>query len=138
MKTLIPIILFLALTGSATAQTVSFAWDPHPEAAALAGFKLYQSKTSMSYGATPVATFIGGTLATGTIAKPGLGKYFYVLTAYTVDVESDFSNEVSLVVKPKAPKLNSAQQVAQAIKDTTIKVAGLFKGKEKGLRVVKE
>jgi hypothetical protein len=122
----------------AMAQTVTFAWDPHPEAAQLTGFKLFQSKTSWTYGATPVATFTGGALTTGTIPKPGLGRYFYVLTAFTPDVESDFSNEVSLVVKPQKPNLKSAVQSAALLPvKGAVKFAGLFKGK-KNLRIIEE
>jgi hypothetical protein len=81
-------------------------------------------------------SFISGTLTTGSIAAlSSPGEYCCVLTAYMVDAESDVSNEVSLVIKPKAPKLNSVQQIALGVKNTVTKFAGLFRGK-KQLRII--
>jgi hypothetical protein len=114
MKIFLIVTLLLVFSIPALAQgTVNFAWDVHPEAAQLTGFKLYQSKVSGSYGLTPVATFSGGALVSGSIPKPGLGRYYYVLTAFNAEVESDVSNEVTLTIKPKAPKLNTATQVGR-------------------------
>ncbi|HOJ85210.1 MAG TPA: hypothetical protein PKY23_10955 [Bacillota bacterium] len=111
-----------------------FEWDQHPQASELDGFKLYQSKTSMGYPTAPVAIFTGGATTTGTIAAPqSPGRYFFVLTAFTGDVESDYSNEVSFVVKPNPPKLKSIKQVAEIIKNSISKLAGLF-GEKKTLR----
>ena len=42
--------------------------------------------------------------------------------------------EVSTVIKPKPPKLNTVQQVAHSIKDAVGKVAGVF-GNKKNLRI---
>lgn len=106
--------MFLCVPVMAQSETVTFAWDPHPEAAQLTGFHLFMTKNQGSYGSTPTATFLGGSLVTGSIAKPGVGKYCFVLTAYIDDVgtitESAYSNEVCAVLKPKPPKLNSAVQ----------------------------
>jgi hypothetical protein len=111
MKHLIWILILLLLPCAAFAQTVTFAWDPHEEAAQLTGFHLWQSKTAGG-PYSQIATFTPGSITTGNIPKPGLGKYYFVLTAYAPDVESDNSNEVNLVLKPKAPRLISVIQTA--------------------------
>lgn len=139
------VILWLLIATSVFAQTtqVTFAWDPDAEA--ITGFKLYQSKQSGNYTSTPVATFTPGTLVTGSIPKPtSFGRYYYVLTAYAVDTtvtpnvttESGYSNEVTLVVNPRPPKLNSA--ILAAIRAPIDLVKWVMKGnhQEKGLRVV--
>jgi hypothetical protein len=116
MRYTIALLALLCLSVPAVAQQVTFAWDAHPEAAQITGFKLYQAKSSGSYGATAAATFTGGDLTTGTIPQPALGRYYFVLTAFVDDpsgiLESPYSNEVTLVLKPKAPKLINAVQTA--------------------------
>lgn len=140
----ISICLLFSVSLFAQNGSISFAWDTHTEAAQITGFKLYQSKTSGSYTlGSPVATFVGGTLTTGTIPKPGLGKYFWVLTAYLTDgngtIESDFSNEVYLVIKPKPPKLNTVTQIALAPVKAITYMASIFKKRDvdKVLRIEK-
>lgn len=100
---------------SAFAQSITFQWDPHPQASEIQGFKLYASKQSGSY-TTPIATFQGGTLTTGTIPSGilGLGKQYFVLTAFVNDIESDRSNEVNTVIKPKAPNVTGVLMVAES------------------------
>ena len=129
MKSFVLVLLFMLIVVPCMAQSqVNFAWDPHSQAADITGFKLYLSKQSGVYPINPAATFVGGTLTTGSIPAPASpGKYFFTLTAYMPEAESDRSNEIFLVIKPKPPKLNTAQQVASAIKNGIIKFAGLFK-----------
>ncbi len=135
MRYLIAVGLLLIMISPAFSQNVQFAWDAHPEAAQIVGFHLWQSKTSGS-GYAQVATFTPGTLTTGVIPKPGLGRYYYVLTAYVTDAESDYSNEVSLVLKPQKPTLKSAIQTALLAPVRGIaKLAGLFT--HKNLKVKK-
>lgn len=146
---ILPIFLFITILSCAAplfAQgTITLAWDPDAES--ITGFKLYQSKTSGIYTAgTPVATFTPGTLTTGTIPKPtSFGKYFYVLTAYSLDttvtpnatMESGFSNEVSVLVTPKSPKLNTAILALLECPLKAIKWALGITPKGHGLRVLK-
>lgn len=144
---LFSIMLLVALPLMAQTGTVTFAWDSHPESAAIDGFKLYQTKQSMNYTTTPVATYTPGALTTGTIPKPtSFGRYYFVLTAFKTDtsvspsvlIESDYSNEVSLVVKPKAPVLKTAILTALMAPVKCIeKMAGLFGGGKKQLKIVK-
>jgi len=134
------VLILMALP--AMAQTINFAWDPHEEAAQITGFKLYQSKQSNSYTITPVATFTGGSLVTGSIPQPALGRYYYVLTAFKDDagyiLESSYSNEVTLVLKPKPPKLNSAIQViASTISKPFTYLAGLIRKDKRNLKIEK-
>jgi hypothetical protein len=110
-RIILALFAVITLVAVSNAQTVTFAWDAHEQAAELTGFKLYQAK-SAGGPYTNVGTFTPGALMTGTITRPGLGRYYYVLTAFTPEVESDNSNEVTLVVKPKAPRLINAIQTA--------------------------
>jgi len=137
MKTLLCTI-FMAITTCAMAQqNITLTWDPHPEAAQLLGFKLYQTKTPGAYTTTPVQTFTGGALTTGTTPKPGLGKWCWVLTAYVVDVESDNSNEVCTTLKPGKPNLKTAVLSAlfTPIKEGPIRLAFAIAGKKRGLHI---
>lgn len=137
MKHLLCLAVCLALLAvPAVAQNVNFAWDAHPEAAQLTGFKLYQAKTAGG-PYTSSATFTGGAAVTGSIAKPGLGRYYFVLTAFNAEVESDYSNEVSLVVKPQKPNLKSAVLSAMAKAANSLWAA--IAGKKKvNLRIVED
>jgi len=120
-------LMFIVLSVPCMAQTINFAWDPHTQAADLAGFKLYQGKTAGTYDQGLVATFTGGSLTTGSIPVPKPGRYYWVLTAFTPDsIESDFSNEVTMVVKPKPPKINSVTQIARGISKAATSVAKIF------------
>lgn len=137
MKHLMLVLFIVAIVAvPAMAQNVTFAWDPHNEAAQLTGFHLYQSKTAGG-PYTLSTTFNGGASVTGSIAKPGLGRYYFVLTAFNAEVESDYSNEVSLVVKPAKPNLKSVVLSALVkVKDTWW---AAFTGKKKdNLRIVEE
>jgi len=144
MKRFLLLATLMLFTVPAMAQ-VNLAWDPYSDAAAITGFKAYMSKTSMVYSPTPVATFIGGALVAGSVPKPtSFGRYYFVLIAYYTDpavpsvtYESDYSNEVSTVIKPKAPKLNTAQQVAQAVGKAVTKMAGVFKP-HKNLKIIED
>jgi len=131
---LILALLLFALPVSAQ-TTVTFEWDPHPQAADLLGFKLYQSKQTGTYPSAPVCTFVGGSLTTGQCAKPSSpGKWYWVLTAYVIDVESEYSNEVNLVIRPDKPHIRSV--IISALGRAITKAAGLFRG-GKNLKIVK-
>lgn len=124
------------------AQTITFAWDAHPEAAVIEGFRLYQAKQSGNYAQPPVGTFTGGALTTGTIPKPtSPGRYYWVLTAFMADpaggvLESTYSNEVTDVVKPKAP--TGFARVLGAVASVPATIGRAVKSvfvREKGLRL---
>jgi hypothetical protein len=137
---LVLILAMAVLCVPAFAQnTLTFAWDPHPQAIYLTGFNLYQTKTSGTYAGAPIATFTGGSTTTGTIQKPSSpGKWYWVLTAFMPDAESDYSNQVDTVIKPEKPNLRSVTLTAlKAPVEGIIKLAGLFHGK-KNLRIVKQ
>lgn len=133
MKHLTLLVLILCAIPAYAQQTVTFAWDPHEEAAQITGFKLYQTKQAGVYTQPAIATFTDGSVTTGTIPQPLLGRYYYVLTAFKDDsgyiLESDHSNEVSLVLKPKPPKFISAIQTAliKPIGKIYTMVAGIFR-----------
>lgn len=136
-KYMLSLALVLFFLPNLFAQTVVFTWDPHPESLQITGFKLYQTKNSGTYPDPAVATYIGGNLTTGTIPQPALGRYYFVLTAYKDDptagvLESGYSNEVSIVLKPKPPKLLGAVQTAfNAIKNSAIYVAEVMEIKKR-------
>lgn len=125
------------------AQTITFAWDAHPEAADITGFHLLQSKQSGVYNlAAPIATFVGGSLTTGQIPKPKPGRWYWVLTAYKDDggliIDSGFSNEVTEVIKPQAPT-GFVRSAASAIAFVPKKIGGAIKSvfvRDSGLRIV--
>lgn len=144
MKRFILFCLLALVASPAMAQTITFAWDAHEQAAVITGFKLYQSKQSGNYTAPAVATFTGGTLTTGTIPKPtSPGRYYWTLRAYMpdtatpgVDIESTDSNEVTDVVKPKAP--TGFSRVLGAVASVPATVGRAVKSvfvKERGLRI---
>lgn len=132
--------MFMLFGAGALAQTtVSLAWDPHPQAADLEGFKLYCGKANRAYGGV-CATYLGGSLTTGTVVIEKPGNTCMALTAYIADgTESDFSNEVCQVIKPKAPtglKSTLVQAAAKVVNATVGKIAGLFRG-HKNLKITK-
>ena len=128
--------LLFVLVAPAYAQSIQFQWEAHPEAAQLLGFKLYQTKTAGTYTTTPVATFAGGTTTTGTLPKPGLGNYCWVLTAYVTDVESDRSNEACTVLKPQPPRLTRAVLALINLPGRGLSaIAQVFIVKRPGLRI---
>jgi hypothetical protein len=127
MKTLLFVIALLLIAVPCMAQAnLSFSWDAHGQAAQITGFKLYQSITSGTYGSTPVATFAGGTITTGSIPRPTLiGKYYYVLTAYASGMESAYSNEVNFTVGI-TPPTGLKNPILVAIGKVISFFAGLF------------
>ncbi len=140
-------LLLASAPALAQQQTINFAWDPHPQAADLVGFELYQSRTTpvcpgnSAPTSAPVGTFSGGATTQGSIPLPSPGRYYWALVAATPGpdvIKSDCSNEVTMVVKPKPPKLLSAVQAALAapVKAATA-VASLFLPQKKGLRIEK-
>jgi hypothetical protein len=136
MKPLLALCLLLLAAPAMAQQQITFAWDLSPDDSLLGagGYRLYQSKTSGVYSAPPVATVAPGVSAV-TIPATALGRYYWVVTAFAEDTtESDYSNEVTTVIKPRPPKLNTVQQVAHSIKDAVGKVAGVF-GNKKNLRI---
>jgi hypothetical protein len=141
MKKILATIALLVLSVPAMAQQVTFAWDPHDQADQITGFKLYSAKQSGGYGATAAGTFNPGTATTGTIPQPALGRWYFVLRAYVDNgadgiVESENSNEVSLTLKPKPPKLLSAIQTAAMLPVRGVKWL-LAMNQKKNLRVLK-
>lgn len=137
MKALIVLALLL-LVPSAMAQSITFAWDLSVDDAKLGtggGYRVYVGKQSRTYTGIICSAAPGVNTCTGT--APQLGNLYFGATAFTTDnVESDYSNEVNTVIKPKPPTLKSAIQTAlmAPIKAIT-KLAGLFR-KDKSLRIV--
>ena len=123
----------------AQTRTVNFEWDPHPQASEIAGFYLFEAKSSMTYGSTPETAFSPGTATTGSVlvSEIGLGRHYFALTAFLSDgTQSSYSNEVTLVIRPDPPVLKSVvQSVASAPIRVLTKLAGLFKPHQ-NLRIV--
>ena len=105
MKRLLFVIALMFIAIPVMAQNnLQFQWDAHPQAAQLTGFKLYSTNTPGTYGSTPIATFTGGNLTSGTIPKPTtIGTTYYSLTAFAPGGESTRSNEVSYNVSIAPP-----------------------------------
>jgi len=132
MKFLTRILALCALliAGPAFADTAILDWTANTETD-LAGYKVYQSTVTGSYG-TPVATL--GKVVTHTLTLPTLTvdtRYFFTITAYDlVGNESPKSLEVSKIalVSPNAPVLTVAALTPNSIRvswPTVLDVAGL-------------
>lgn len=101
--------LFLLLfTISCSAGEVTLAWDYDSSQEQLlgssGGFRIYVSKTSMTYPSTPAISVP----ASARTAKINLsnGRWYFIATAFDSEGnESDYSNEVSGIVKPNKPTL---------------------------------
>ena len=122
------------------AQDINFAWDLSPDDTLLGangGYRLYSSKQSGSYAGAPVLTVPQGT-TTGSIGRPGLGRFYFVATAFDSEGnESAYSNEVTSVIKPKPPMMKSVVQTALTAPAKTVSwFASLFSDK-KQFRIVK-
>jgi hypothetical protein len=130
-------ILLLAIPCMAQTQ-LTFAWDLSTDDSLLGaggGYTIYYGKVSGTYLGTVGKVAPG--VNTMTVTRPGLGKYYFVATSVTADgTESGYSNEVSTVIKPAAPKLNTVQQVAANLKGILVDLASILKGKQT-LRIVK-
>jgi len=108
MRKLLFIALALTLLAATAcySATITFQWDydaaSEAELGAAGGFKLFQSKTSQSYGTTPVLT-VGPSARGGTVTVPS-GTYFWVVVAFDSEGnESEKSNEVTKRVLPNKP-----------------------------------
>lgn len=98
MKKFIFFLVLSLFTLSAYAADVTLAWDLSASDSGIVGYRIYASKTSGNYSTIAISVPRGATTATLRDLPPGL--WYFVATAYTNDVESDKSNEVSNVVKP--------------------------------------
>ena len=138
MKHLILVVALMLLAVPAMAQ-ITFMWDLSTDDAILGatgGYKLYQSKVSGTYGATVVATVLRG-INTVTIPKPGLGRFYWVVTAFeSGGNESDYSNEVTAVIKPAKPT-NFRTTVISALV-YPFKAIGKMAANKKNLQIVEE
>jgi len=86
------VLILLAAAFGASAQTVTFAWDPM---SGVAGFKLYQGGASRVY----TNSIDTGTATQVTVSGLIVGRtYYFAATAYSGGIESDYSTEVSYTV----------------------------------------
>lgn len=98
----------LLLASSLLAGTAKMAWDPNPETD-LAGYRIYWGPTPRGY--TNFATF-GKTTTNEVILNSGV--YYFAVTAYATNgLESDYSNEITITVKPGAPM--NLRQIFQGV-----------------------
>lgn len=78
---------------------VALAWDPSPDTTTVAGYMIHYGTTNGVYNGSLI---VGNALSA---LVPNLTEgltYFFVVTAYTsTDLESDFSNQVSLFASPR-------------------------------------
>ena len=117
MKTLLSLLaLLVSFTCLAfDSSSVTVEWNPNTESN-LAGYRVYVGKGSRDYNRT------FDTTNTFFVVTNVPGETFYAVTAFDTDnLESDFSDEVSTTIKPKAPgnfRLR-AQVTIQAADDVT-------------------
>jgi hypothetical protein len=138
--------MLLLFTIPAMAQNhLTFTWTLSSDDTILGsggGYHLYGSKTTGTYSGSALGSVMPG-VNTITISKPGLDKWYFVVTAFSAGgTDSGYSNEVNTTIKPAAPTLNTVQQVAKAIKKVVSEFASIFKcnksngGSIKGLKVI--
>lgn len=102
------LLLSLLFLTSLIAGPARMAWDPNPETD-LAGYRIYWGPTTRGY--TNSATF--GKTTTNEVILPS-GVYFFAVTAYATNgLESDYSNEITITVKPGAPQ--NLRQIFQGV-----------------------
>jgi hypothetical protein len=112
------LLLAMVVPAFADADTAVLDWTANTETD-LAGYKVYQSTVSGSYG-TPTATL--GKVITTTLTLPTLTvdqRYFFAITAYDIaGNESPKSNEVSKIalVAPGTPVLTLTALSANSIR----------------------
>ena len=96
-KTILVVLMMIACCVLAAAADVKLAWDASASAN-IAGYRLYYGPASKAYTASVTTPNL-----THTLSLPS-GKYYFAVTAYDANGnESDYSNEVSTIVKPDAP-----------------------------------
>jgi hypothetical protein len=140
MKQILILVSLLLFTAPVLAQDINFAWDLSPDDSLLGangGYRLYLSKQSGSYTGAPVLTVRPGTTS-GSIARPGLGRYYFVATAFDSEGnESAYSNEVTTAIKPKPPMMKSIVQTALAAPGKAVARLASLSGDKKQLRMMK-
>ncbi len=108
LKTLIRLLLFLAVSACAMAGDVNLQWDPNTEPD-LAGYKVYFGTASRQYG-PPIVI---GLEASYTFQGLPAGAYYFAVTAFnSAGLESSFSNEVSTVIATSGTSLPTISNVS--------------------------
>lgn len=98
LRLLLILGLSLLVTG-VHAASVTLAWDASPDAS-VTGYKIYVGTSSNTFN---FSTNNAGNALTITLTNLSYGvTYWFVATAYNVDAESDFSNQISY--RPPFPK----------------------------------
>ena len=98
-KTCFILALIFMVPSYLMAADVNFTWDANTEAD-LAGYKIHAGSASGTY----TETVDVGNVTAYTWSNIADGQWFWAATAYdTAGNESDYSNEVSLVIDTAAP-----------------------------------
>jgi len=111
--------LSIASFVSGADKTVRVTWSqviPDPTGAVIIGWNVYRSETPGVYtkGTYWVRAVYDNVVrpeysVSNTITQPAVGgvpkPYYFVVTAYTSNTESDFSSEVSTTIQPESPKV---------------------------------
>lgn len=103
------ILLGLLLATGVHAASVTLAWDASPDAS-VTGYKLHWGTSSNNY---TMSTNVGAVLTTTVSTLTNGVTYYFVATAYNVDVESDYSNMVSY--RPPFPKPTPPGQLRKVV-----------------------
>ncbi len=106
MKKFILVIILIVLVGTpAVAKMLTARWDASVDPTVI-GYKIYQSSVSGQYVKGEFIHDVPGREVSSLnfdVTSPD-GTYYWVITAYDADLESDFSNEVSLTLDTEAPE----------------------------------
>ena len=89
------VMLSIVMVTNIKAATITFSWLPNSESI-LKGYKLYYGTGSRNYQHTidvGMGTTVDGRVRY-TLQNPPSGKNYYAVTAYSDDLESDYSTEI--------------------------------------------
>lgn len=115
MKKLLFLLFCMIFCTSLSAATVQISWDPNTESD-LAGYKVYYGTASGQYGA-PVD--VGLVTTFDVLGIDDETEYFVAVTAYDLSGnESDFSDEVSIIIgdlTPPGPPKNIILQILDQV-----------------------
>ena len=110
MKRILLVLFFLFIVSVSFAKDIKVTWNKNPENNCLGGYKLYQSTVSGKYNSDKLIKTIPLIRKNNEIIEHpnstvitinNTGTYYFVLTAYATDNEtneSEYSDEVSTTI----------------------------------------
>ena len=117
------ILIFSAITVSAHyahGTSVTLAWDPNSPVENVVGYRLYYGNESRNYGF--MVEIVGETLKKISGLKKGQNYYFAVTALSEAGQESDFSEEINIIIHAPTSFFQKKEYSIQRGGDKKIKV----------------